>query len=427
MAAPVVASVSPSQGPASGGTTVTVTGTGFTGATTVRFGAKLATSFTVDSSTQITAVSPSGTGSVNVTVTTGQGTSIQQVPFTYVSAPSAPSLTGLTPAQGPVSGGTTVTLTGTGFTGATAVTFGGAAATSFTVNSATQITATTPPHTTGAATVTVTTPSGTSNALTFTYLAAPSLTGLTPTQGPVAGGTTLTLTGTGFTGATAVTFSGAAATSFTVNSATQITATTPPHTAGAATVTVTTPSGTSDPDNPSAYFFYAASPSLATVAPSSGSTAGGATVTLTGNDLLGTTAVTFGGVAATSFTVNSATHITAVAPPHTAGAATVTVTTPGGTSNPVSYVYLTLPALLSLVPDRGPTHAGTVVTVTGTDLTTTTEVRFGSTPAAFTVVSPTQVTTVAPAGAGGPVGVTVTTAAGTSNPLTYVRVPAPGI
>ncbi|MDH6628971.1 hypothetical protein M2271_006806, partial [Streptomyces sp. LBL] len=212
MSAPVVASVSPSAGPASGGTTVTVTGTGFTGVALVRFGGKPVTSYTVDSSTQITAVSPSGTGSVYVLVTTNQGTSIPQVLFTYVPAPS---LTGLTPAQGPVSGGTTVTLTGTGFTGATAVSFGGVAATSFTVNSATQITAVTPPHTAGTAAVTVTAPGGTSNALTFTYLGFPSVTGLSPTQGPVSGGTTVTLTGTGFTGATAVSFGGVAATSFT--------------------------------------------------------------------------------------------------------------------------------------------------------------------------------------------------------------------
>ncbi|MBZ9641730.1 IPT/TIG domain-containing protein, partial [Streptomyces sp. PSKA30] len=110
MAAPVVSSVSPSQGSTSGGTTVIVTGTDFTGATAVRFGAKLATSFTVNSNTQITAVSPSGTGTVNVTVTTGQGTSSQQVPFTYVTV-TAPSLTSLTPTQGPTTGGTTVTLT----------------------------------------------------------------------------------------------------------------------------------------------------------------------------------------------------------------------------------------------------------------------------------------------------------------------------
>jgi hypothetical protein len=343
MAAPVVSSVSPNQGSASGGTTVTVTGTSFTGVTAVRFGSKAATSFTVNSSTQITAVSPSGTGTVNVTVSTTQGTSTQTAAFTYVTA------------------------------------------------------------------------------------SAPFISSLSPNQGPVSGGTTVTLTGTNLSGTTAVRFDGVAATSFTVNSATQITVVTPPHAAGAAAVTVTTPGGTSNPDDPQAYFFYAASPSLAAVAPASGTTAGGTTVTLTGADLLGATAVRFDGVAATSFTVDSATQITVVTPPHAASAAAVTVTTPGGTSNPVGYVYLAPPTLIFLVPDEGPTHAGTVITLTGTNLAVTTDVRFDATPAPFTVLSPTQVTAVAPAGTDGPVNVTATTPAGTSNALTYTRLPAPGI
>ncbi|MBZ9644896.1 IPT/TIG domain-containing protein, partial [Streptomyces sp. PSKA30] len=246
-------------------------------------------------------------------------------------------------------------------------------------------------------------------------------------QGPTTGGTTVTLTGTNLSGATAVSFGGVAATSFTVNSATRITAITPPRTAGAAAVTVTTPGGTSNPDNPSAYFYYAAPPSLIAVTPASGTTAGGTTVILNGTDLLGATAVRFGGVAATSFTVNSATRITAITPSRTAGAAAVTVTTPGGTSNPADYVYVASPTLVSLVPGQGPTHAGTVITLTGTDLAATTDVRFDSTPASFTVVSPTQITAVAPAGGAGPVGVRATTPAGTSNSLTYTRVAAPGI
>ncbi|MDX3457168.1 IPT/TIG domain-containing protein, partial [Streptomyces sp. ME02-8801-2C] len=215
MPAPVVSSVSPNQGSASGGTTVTVTGSNFTSVTTVRFGAKPATSYTVDSSTQITAVTPSGLGTVNVTVTTAQGTSAQAVLFTYVATPS---LSGLSPNQGPVPGGTTVTLTGANLSGATAVQFGGVAAASFAVNSSTQITAVAPAHAAGAAAVTVTTPGGTSNALTFTYIGTPSVTGVSPNQGPVSGGTTVTLTGANLSGATAVQFGGVAAASFTVNS-----------------------------------------------------------------------------------------------------------------------------------------------------------------------------------------------------------------
>ena len=75
--------------------------------------------------------------------------------------------------------------------------------------------------------------------------AVPAVTTLSPTSGPVAGGTSVTITGTGFTGATAVKFGSTAATSFTVNSATAITAKAPAGTGGMVKVTVTTPYGTS--------------------------------------------------------------------------------------------------------------------------------------------------------------------------------------
>ncbi|MFS0857171.1 Ig-like domain-containing protein, partial [Paenibacillus taichungensis] len=110
----------------------------------------------------------------------------------------APTITGVSPASGPASGGTTVTLTGTNLTGTTGVTFGGRAATAYTVNSATQITATAPSGTAGAVDIVVTTPGGTAT-LTggYTYfMAAPTITGVSPTSGPASGGTTVTLTGT---------------------------------------------------------------------------------------------------------------------------------------------------------------------------------------------------------------------------------------
>ena len=73
--APVVTSLSPSTGPALGGTTVVITGSSLLGATAVSFGSSAASSYTVDSATQITATSPAGTGTVNVTVTTPGGSS----------------------------------------------------------------------------------------------------------------------------------------------------------------------------------------------------------------------------------------------------------------------------------------------------------------------------------------------------------------
>ena len=104
---PAVTGVSPASGPVAGGTTVTVTGSGFTGASKVAFGAVAATSFTVVSGTQITAVSPAqAAASYDITVTTAAGTSpvVSADSYTY-QAPVQPAVTGVSPASGPVAGG----------------------------------------------------------------------------------------------------------------------------------------------------------------------------------------------------------------------------------------------------------------------------------------------------------------------------------
>jgi hypothetical protein len=84
--APTVASVTPASGPAGGGTTVTITGTNFTGASAVKFGGANAASFNVNSETSIEATSPAGSGTVDVTVTTSGGTSATSAAdhFTYL-------------------------------------------------------------------------------------------------------------------------------------------------------------------------------------------------------------------------------------------------------------------------------------------------------------------------------------------------------
>ena len=172
---PVVNGVGPSSGSAVGGDTVTIVGAGFTGATGVRFGPAAAPNMTVDSDMQITAVSPPGTGPVDVTVTTPGGTSATNSADQFIYPPSGvppPVVNAITPPSGSAAGGDAVTVIGAMFTGATGVWFGVAAAPAMTVDFDAQITATSPPGT-GLVDVTVTTPGGTSAtspADQFTYL-----------------------------------------------------------------------------------------------------------------------------------------------------------------------------------------------------------------------------------------------------------------
>ncbi|MGF6897551.1 hypothetical protein ABIA39_007924, partial [Nocardia sp. GAS34] len=185
---PVITSLNPPFGPPAGLNSVIIEGSGFAnvGPLTVRFGTT-ATTFTINSDTQITAIVPPGTGTVNVTVQALLDGTSNPLPYTY--GVIVPTLTSISPASGSAAGGTTVVLTGTNLTGVTAVSFGGTPAASFTVNSSTQITAVTPAHSAGTVSVTVTAAGGTSNGVAFTYIAVPVLTAVTPNSGPPSGGT----------------------------------------------------------------------------------------------------------------------------------------------------------------------------------------------------------------------------------------------
>ncbi|QGF23126.1 IPT/TIG domain-containing protein [Raineyella fluvialis] len=335
---PTLTQVSPAAGPTAGGTTVTITGTGLTGATAVMFGTVAATNVVVVSDTQLTATSPAmkTAGGIDITVTTPGGTTAT-TPTDRFTFADVPTLTQVSPAAGPTAGGTTVTITGTGLTGATAVMFGTVAATNVVVVSDTQLTATSPAmKTAGGIDITVTTPGGTTATTPtdrFTFADVPTLTQVSPAAGPTAGGTTVTITGTGLTGATAVMFGTVAATNVVVVSDTQLTATSPAmKTAGGIDITVTTPGGTTA-TTPTDRFTFADVPTLTQVSPAAGPTAGGTTVTITGTGLTGATAVMFGTVAATNVVVVSDTQLTATSPAmKTAGGIDITVTTPGGTT-----------------------------------------------------------------------------------------------
>jgi alpha-tubulin suppressor-like RCC1 family protein len=237
-----------------------------------------------------------------------------------------PSVTDVSPNIGATAGGTPVSLTGVGFTGATAVKFGTKSASSFTVNSATSITAVAPAGAAGTVDVIVSTPAGTSAASSsdkYTYRAPPTVAKLSVKGGPAAGATTVVITGTNLQDATSVSFGATSAASFVVKSATSITAVSPPGVAGAVNVTVTTPFGTSAVSKHSGFSY---TPGVEGVAPNTGSTAGGTAVTITGAGFATAPAATsfkFGTKKATGVKCSSSSTCTAIAPAHPVGTVAV--------------------------------------------------------------------------------------------------------
>ena len=244
--APAITSFTPTSGPV--GTTVTVTGTDFTGATGATLNGVAVTNFMVMGATSVMFDVPTGATSGPIAVTTPGGTATSSTSFTVTVSVVVPTLTALSPNTQVVGGpAVTLTLTGTGFTATSTVSFNGVVYTPSS-STATSLTVTIPATAVavvGSYPVTVTNSAGTSNALTFAVTAppAPAITSFTPTTGGP--GTPVTITGSNFTGATAVRIGSFAVTNFTVVSATSITLVVPSGTGSVnGLIAVTTPGGT---------------------------------------------------------------------------------------------------------------------------------------------------------------------------------------
>jgi hypothetical protein len=429
-------SVSPASGSTAGGQAVTITGTNLTGATSVTFGGAPATSVVVVNDTTITCVTPARpAGTASVLVTTAGGTNAANTLYTYVNAPT---VTSVSPAAGPAAGGQSVTITGTNLTGATGVTFGGAAATSVVVVNATTITCVTPARPAGPVSVLVTTGGGPNAANTlYTYVAAPTVTSVSPAEGPAAGGQAVTIAGANLTGATDVTFGGAPATNVVVVNATTITCVTPPGAPGTVSVLVTTAGGTNTDDTfvtDANLYTYIAAPAITSISPFSGPTAGGTSssltgvVTLTGTNFTADASCRFGLDSGPAVAVVSSTTITCRPPAVTsAGPVNVTVTTAGGTSGSVLYTY-TSPSVTSISPSSGSTLGGTQVVIGGSSFGAgqgTGGVAIGGVACAAAVWSDSSIECTTGARAAGLVNLVVTANGGASglltNAYTYVR------
>ncbi|MHC5019417.1 MAG: IPT/TIG domain-containing protein [Planctomycetota bacterium] len=417
---PTVSSVSPNTGAAGATTFITITGANFAGSSTVTVGGAPATGVTVVNTTTITCTTPTGTVGPATVAVTDPGPPVTATlvnGFTYTGA--TPVAGSFTPASGPAAGGTAVTITGSNFVAGATVTIGGVAATMGTVT-ATQIIATTNAASPGPGTVVVFNPDGQSGtaAATFNFLGAGlGISSINPTSGPVAGGTTVTITGAGFLSGATVTFGGVAAPA-TVVSSTLIVATTQAGPQGPALVVVTNVDGqnSTHPTWPNGWRYEGPAPTLTSVSPAAGTNGGGTTITLTGTNFAPFAQVRVNGVVATNRTFLSSTTVTAVTPAiaPAIGPVNVTITNVDNLAATLTGGFNALgltPTVQSTSPATAPNSGGATVTLTGTNFVTGATVELGGVPAAsVSVVSSTSAVIVVPnmAPALGPHDVTVT-------------------
>ena len=423
-APPTITGMTPSSGSTSGESIVTITGTNLTGTSSVMFGDIAAMSITSVTDTSVTVITPANLGdTVDVILTTPGGSATSAGGFTYVVAPI---ITRVIPSSGPISGGTTVTITGTNLKNTKAVMFGGIAGTSVTVVSATSVTVVTPAQAAGIVDVVLAKSDGWATGIDeFTYVASPTVASVTTSSGPIAGGTAVTIIGTNLTDTSSVMFGGIAGTSVTVMSDTSVTVVTPARAAGAVDMVLTTPGGLV---NIASGFRYVVAPRIKRLTPSSGPATGGTTVTLTGTNLTDSSSVMFGVGAGVSILNVDASSVTVVTPPKEAGSVDVVLTTSGGSATYTGgFTYVAEPTITSLIPSSGPIAGGMTVTITGTNLKDTKAVMFGGISGTAVVVhSATSVTVVTPKHSVGPVGVVLSTSSGSvvsTDEFTYVAAP----
>ncbi len=400
-----------------GGTTVVIAGAGFYSVGSVTFNGVSVASFTVDSTSQITVVtSPGSNGTGDVVVTSSFTSATKTNAWTYWPTMA---ITTLSASNGINSGGTVVTVNGSGFFNVTAVSFNGVAATSFTVNSLNQLVATTAAKVTngdvGNVVVTSTYTSATkSNA--WTYWPPMSVSSLDVSNGSTVGGTTVVISGSGFYDISSITFNGVAVASFTVNSVTQITVTTGVgSTNGTGDVVVSSNFTSATGTNLWTYWQPVVVTSLSVT---NGSTVGGTTVVITGSGYFSVTGVTFNGVAVTSYTVDSLTQITVTTASKVSngdvGAVVVTTAYSSGTKSN-AWTYWPPMSVSSLNVSNGSRVGGTTVVITGAGFYSVSGVTFnGDAVTSFTVDSVTQITVVTGAGSANGTGNVVVTSNFTS-------------
>lgn len=358
---------------AAAGATVVLTGANLTNVTAVSFGGVPAASFTINSSTSISAVIASGSVSGIVKILAGADSAI----LTGLTIKNAPVIHSFFPMNG--AGGSTIQIKGRNFTNTISVDFGGINARTITVVRDDSLVVTIPEVNTGD--ITVTTDAGTASLGKFINVNAGAIKSFYPTV--ATRGMEVLITGTNMGAVNSVSFGGTPAASFTVTSPTSIVAIVDTGSSGNVNVTIA-PGRSSNLGG----FTYVApnQPAIASFAPARAGT--GIAVSISGLNFTNVTAVRFGGIPASSFTVVSPQLIRAIVS-STASSGDISIATSTGNAVKNGFVFITAPYISSFTPKNA--VPGATVIINGTNFipnTSANTVYFGAVKA--TVISATS-------------------------------------
>lgn len=419
----VIATVTPAEGPLSGGTPVVVRGSGFTGAKAVLFGGKPAIDVQVAGDDELLAITPPGAfGPVAVHVVTPWGTALKPKAFRYTAAPT---VTQLKPAAGPTAGGTVTQLTGSGFAAGMAVSIGGQPASVLEVLSSSAASVITPPGSAGPANVVVQTSHGSGTlAGGFVYTGSQgsqqtAILAVTPSSGPLGGGNTVALVAHGLVSAsdTTVLIGGKQAKLLSVSAKDHTALLQIPagKAAGPVDVTLVTSKGSA---TATGAYAYTDALVVGAIAPASGPVAGGQSIVMTGQGFAkGKVSVQLGALPVAQLKVVSDTTLQAVTPPGAEGYVDVVVNAGGQTAVLAKgYAYSASQfQLFASLPVAGAQAGGTLVHLYGTGFSPEAQVRFGAKSASsLQFVDPSHLMVKTPPGDPGAVDIAVQVGAATA-------------
>jgi len=242
-----------------------------------------------------------------------------------------PTITGVSPTQGTATGGYAVQIYGSNFLAGASVHFGSASASGISLVNASTLSVIVPAYCCGTVTVSVTNPGGQRATLAnaFTFVPAPVITGLNPSNGVNVGNTLINIQGQSFQPGATVLIGGRAATSVTYVNSSTLSVRTPLGVIGVASVTVTNPDGQA---TTLANAFIYTGPTLSSLSSSSAYTSGGTIISITGTGFQYGASVYLSDIYATNVSVSSASLLTFTAPMHPQGLVNVTVTNPDGSA-----------------------------------------------------------------------------------------------